>query len=471
MGLEPEPNNIDLESLSLSSKALPITKELSSHRSSNSEKAESPAPIGRPGLKSYMSFRSQLKLEETAAQDMFGEEKPSLDYRLQHSSSSSERARISSETNSTAYEAMDKFPSSVGLEGRPPEPVHANAEVNAEVDSSLSSRSADDMNLPSNEISPKEKRIAKLKGMVKMLALHKRVQNMRRKSSLNPAKMIRSLSAFRDESRRKERERKEKQTEDEINAKKHETLVDQLKLRKNTVAAYGLTAGHDTRKQLHQARDVNLFEETRICSFLMVWHPSSRPCRNWDMFIAFLVFTQLLMVPFQIAGFPGWDSYAVEQGNLWIDVVFLVDIFVQFNMAVEKGEQGYYGDEIELIVERKEIAKIYLKHWFSVDLVAVSPLFITIAEALNMVTMNDNSAETTNMLKLVKAARLPRLFRLIRIMRVLRTINMKSKRMQWFMYSRYSYLFSVFSLVFSLFIMVRSHASHTFFVFFFPLLG
>ena len=28
----------------------------------------------------------------------------------------------------------------------------------------------------------------------------------------------------------------------------------------------------------------------------------------------------------------------MESANVWIDFIFLVDIFVQFNLAVEKGE-------------------------------------------------------------------------------------------------------------------------------------
>ena len=136
-------------------------------------------------------------------------------------------------------------------------------------------------------------------------------------------------------------------------------------------------------------------------------------------------------------------------------MIFFVDIFVQFNLAIEKGEQGYYGDSVELITDRREIAWEYLSKWFTIDLLAISPLFIYIASQLGGVT---NNAETTNIIKLIKAARIPRLFRLLRIFRVMRTLNMKSKAMQWFMYSRYSYLFNVFSLIMTLLVLVHIYA-------------
>jgi hypothetical protein len=100
---------------------------------------------------------------------------------------------------------------------------------------------------------------------------------------------------------------------------------------------------------------VEQFEETKLCGYLPVWHPTHPLLRNWDLLVAILVLSQLLIVPYQIAGFPGGES--VESVNVYIDIIFFIDIFVQFNLAIEKGEQGYYGDDTELITDRGQIAQ------------------------------------------------------------------------------------------------------------------
>ncbi|GMH73294.1 hypothetical protein TL16_g06147 [Triparma laevis f. inornata] len=245
----------------------------------------------------------------------------------------------------------------------------------------------------------------------------------------------------------------EKAEKARTDARKHENLVDQLKLRKKTHTSDEIQAKVMKLSQRQQDQ----FEESKIAGCLKVWNPSAPAVRYWDVIIAVLVFSQLLMVPFQLAGFPGSDSDFMEKLNIWIDLIFLSDIFVQFNLAVERGEQGYYGDDIDLIVDRKEIARLYVKKWFAIDVLAISPLFVYVLGKIGALVLSGGS-ETTNLLKLIKAFRLPRLFRLMRIFRVMRTINMRSKEMQWLMYSRYSYLFSVFYLLLGLFVMVHVYA-------------
>ena len=52
--------------------------------------------------------------------------------------------------------------------------------------------------------------------------------------------------------------------------------------------------------------------------------------------------------------------------SLIIDILFLVDIILIFNTA-------FYGIEMELIEDRKQIASTYLKGWFFLDSLAVIP--------------------------------------------------------------------------------------------------
>lgn len=46
--------------------------------------------------------------------------------------------------------------------------------------------------------------------------------------------------------------------------------------------------------------------------------------------------------------------------------MFLLDMIIIFNSA-------YYDEEMEIVDNRKAIAKAYLNGWFSVDLLAIIP--------------------------------------------------------------------------------------------------
>ena len=227
--------------------------------------------------------------------------------------------------------------------------------------------------------------VRKLRTVVKVLGLHKRVRDERaseveeeisgdKLGTLKPVKKSDKdlkkdgTPKFRESRRinmskpsastprggKQDRERKAR-----VDAKKHENLVDQLKLRKKTHTHEQIQAKVAKLSKEHQDQ----FEESKVLGCVKVWHPTSPPLRYWDLIIAVLVFSQILMVPFQLASFPGADSHALLNANIAMDCIFLVDIFVQFNLAVEKGEQGYYGDDVDLITDRAMIAKMYLRGW------------------------------------------------------------------------------------------------------------
>jgi len=57
-----------------------------------------------------------------------------------------------------------------------------------------------------------------------------------------------------------------------------------------------------------------------------------------------------------------------------VDLLFLLDILVVFNTA-------YYDEDVDLVDDRKQIAKNYLKGWFTVDLLAIIPFDKIISSA------------------------------------------------------------------------------------------
>jgi len=103
--------------------------------------------------------------------------------------------------------------------------------------------------------------------------------------------------------------------------------------------------------------------------------------------------------------------------NYLIDVLFGLDIFVNFLSAYETNNQK---TEIRL----KAIAKNYLSGWFFLDLIATFP---------TQVFISGNSRVN----KLARLARITRLYRLLRVLRLLKIFKLmkyNKKFRQWFAY-------------------------------------
>lgn len=70
----------------------------------------------------------------------------------------------------------------------------------------------------------------------------------------------------------------------------------------------------------------------------------------------------------------------VQIGDTWyyvdtsVDILFFFDLIITFNTAIIMGTEEL--DNIRLIKKRKEIACIYLKGSFLIDLVSIFPFYI-----------------------------------------------------------------------------------------------
>lgn len=128
-----------------------------------------------------------------------------------------------------------------------------------------------------------------------------------------------------------------------------------------------------------------------------------------------LLFYAGLALPFKTA-FIDDQTNGERFLDLGIDILFLIDIIINFFSA-------YYDNEENLITDKKVIAKNYLKGWFFIDLVTSIPLdFIIDSQAANI-----NS--------IVKVSRLPRLykiFKMTKLMRVLKVIKDRNKFLTYF---------------------------------------
>lgn len=134
---------------------------------------------------------------------------------------------------------------------------------------------------------------------------------------------------------------------------------------------------------------------------------------GWDFGVMFFVLMDAIVLPFQLT----FKSNANDQMDafdlvwLWITtVVFATDILLSFNTAVERGERDRHSGKLALILDRCQIAKLYLRGWFIIDFGSAVP-WAQISEAF----YSGDSSQLTRLTKVVKFVRLLRLVRMLRL--------------------------------------------------------
>lgn len=146
------------------------------------------------------------------------------------------------------------------------------------------------------------------------------------------------------------------------------------------------------------------------CLGKLVILPDSKFKLTWNMVVVVLLIYTATFVPYKVA-FVEEPSKSDKVIDYIIDILFTIDIFINFMSGYEDEEEGKVIKNIRLI------ALSYLKSWFFPDVLACIPFGLI---------MPDNSVGTGNTAataKLVRLARLPRLYRLIRIIRMLKMIK------------------------------------------------
>lgn len=170
-----------------------------------------------------------------------------------------------------------------------------------------------------------------------------------------------------------------------------------------------------------------------------VLNPDTQGMQVWELLMMVLVVTQAVYLPFTLAF--DIDSASWMWVNVSIDVIFLVDIVIRFNLAVkvEDSKSSKFKEEHTLwVTKRSEIAKMYLSNWFAIDLLASIPLdFI-------LVRFFDVSDSRTDLGKIARAARIGRLVKLAKLSRFGRASNALRS---WLVYSRFANLMGVAKLI------------------------
>lgn len=131
-----------------------------------------------------------------------------------------------------------------------------------------------------------------------------------------------------------------------------------------TETVFSKSNDSETRNEL-----VFLNQDDYIKLPFLIINPHSNMKMSWQLVVMVIIIYTVVLTPFRIA----YNEYSTGQKAVDIigDIVFLVDLCLQFITAREEANGT-------LIVNKKQIAVIYLKSWFILDLPAAIPINIII---------------------------------------------------------------------------------------------
>lgn len=180
-------------------------------------------------------------------------------------------------------------------------------------------------------------------------------------------------------------------------------MLSQVEGLKMKINMFGLSNLIEKKEQEKEKLHIN--ERPSSCILM----PQSRFKMVWNFIIILLLLYTSTYVPYRVA-FVDDSSTAYTIFEYFVDMLFFIDIFVNFFSAIERPD-----GTIE--VKCKKIAKAYLTSWFILDIVATIP-----TQAFENLASGED-AGSSNYNKLIRLARLPRLYRLLRILRLFKIVK------------------------------------------------
>ena len=140
---------------------------------------------------------------------------------------------------------------------------------------------------------------------------------------------------------------------------------------------------------------------------------------RWDLFVMFLAIINLFYVPFNVAFESDiGDSKLTDLMNWFIDLFFIIDIFVNFRTTIVNSVTGEENND------PYKIALKYVKGKFWVDLLASVPFDMLV---LIFIKNSSEDGSTLQMFGLLKLVRILRLSRLISYMNLKDDLKMSLK--------------------------------------------
>lgn len=140
-----------------------------------------------------------------------------------------------------------------------------------------------------------------------------------------------------------------------------------------------------------------------------IFHPESGLRVAWDILILIMIIYQALAIPYYIC-FNDNPSLISDYLEFVMNICFMADILAAFNT-------GFYSKG-DLIMNRKDIIKDYLKFWFWMDIIASMPYSWFIGPVVG-------GDASSNAYKAPKVLRLMRIFRFLKVLRLVRLAKLK----------------------------------------------
>lgn len=94
-------------------------------------------------------------------------------------------------------------------------------------------------------------------------------------------------------------------------------------------------------------------------------YPEDAFSSSWELWITIILLYTCMATPYRIA-FVQVDSFGWKFQAWFVDIMFLIDIFINFNTA-------YQDEDFITVDDRKSIAKTYLSGWFLMDALSIFP--------------------------------------------------------------------------------------------------
>jgi hypothetical protein len=142
-------------------------------------------------------------------------------------------------------------------------------------------------------------------------------------------------------------------------------------------------------------------------------YPENRYKGIWDLFMTLVLIITCIQTPLDIAFDSKDQGKFSEYLDLAINLLFFFDILVIFNSA-------YYDNDVDIIDNRKEIAKNYIQGWFVIDVLAIVPFD-------KMINANDYN----QLARVARVGRLYKLVKLTRLFRMLKVVKQRNKLLQY----------------------------------------
>ena len=194
-------------------------------------------------------------------------------------------------------------------------------------------------------------------------------------------------------------------------------------LSSSSAATTRLSKGDDiVRRQFDESVRSAVSQRSYLTSCLRI-DPRIRSARMgcWDAITSIAIMFTAIVTPYEVAFLPMAQaplfadrtlrsSDVLFVANRLLDAIFLVDMYVQFNLVYSTGS-GREG--FRWVVSPKLIALNYLKGWFSIDL---SSIAVSAVDLVGLLQSGDGR-DSISSLRALRALRALRLLKLIRILR------------------------------------------------------